>query len=94
MAVEFHDPRGEPVAEPLAYDLTAELSEPISIALLSNGYPDAVAFLEKVRAAIEPGLGKATFRIYDKGDPTVSISDHMLAEIENECNAVISAFGH
>lgn len=94
MTVEFYDPRGEPVAEPVPYELKADLSKPVSIALLSNGFPDAVAFLEKIRSVIGPKIGDATFRVYDKGDPTLSISEEMLNDIEAECTAVVSAYGH
>ena len=94
MSVEFHDPRGEPVAEPVPYDLKADLSKPVTIGLLSNGFPDAVEFLEKIQTAISPKIGDATFKLYDKGDPTLSISEEMLSDIEADCTAVVSAYGH
>ncbi|MDH3683103.1 MAG: hypothetical protein OEV40_24510 [Acidimicrobiia bacterium] len=92
--MEFLDPRAEPLAQPEPYDLSQPLEPGTTVALLANGYPDSVPFLEHIEAALSEAFDGLTFKHYDKGDASVVVSPEMLAEIEEECQAVIAAYGH
>ena len=53
--MEFHDPRADPSAPVEAYALSIDLTRgPVAIGLLANGFPDSVAFLERVEEALRP----------------------------------------
>ena len=93
--IEFVDPRAEPSVAMEAYTLSIDPNEgPISIGLLANGFPDSVAFLNRVEAALQQKLPQAEFQHYDKGDPSSVVSDEMLDTIVGECDAVVAAYGH
>ena len=93
--IEFVDPRAEPSMAIEAYTLSIDPTEgSISIGLLANGFPDSVAFLDRVEAALQQKLPQAEFRHYDKGDPSSVISNEMLDTVVDECDAVVSALGH
>ena len=66
----------------------------ITIGLLANGFPDSVSFLDKIGEAVqteEPGI---TLAFYNKGNPSIPANDDILNEIETNCDAVITAYGH
>lgn len=92
--MEFLDPRAEPLAQPEPYDLARRLEPGTTVALLANGYPDSVSFLQHVEAALNDAFDGLSFKHFDKGDASVVVSPEMLAEIEAECQAVIAAYGH
>ena len=92
--IEFHDPRGEPETTPDPYDLSIDLSEPISIGLVANGCPDSVRFLDHVEKALAQEVPTATFVRYDKGDASAVVGGAMLDDISEECHAVVAAYGH
>ena len=95
MVVQFVDPRAEPATPPVPYDLTADLSgEDVTVGLLANGFPDSVAFLDQVEAAMRASHPKLTFLRYDKGNASAIASDDMLDSIVAECSAVVAAYGH
>ena len=69
MSVTFLDPRAEPGAPVEAYALSADPDAPgFTVGLLANGFPDSVAFLDQVEAALRDVLPHASFRRWDKGD--------------------------
>lgn len=92
--MEYLDPRAEPMATPEPYELSRRLEPGTTIALLANGYPDSVTFLDHVEAALGQAFEGLHFRRYDKGNASVVVSDQMLADIRNECQAVVAAYGH
>jgi hypothetical protein len=92
--IEFHDPRAQPETEPDSYDLTVSLDKPMAIGLVANGFPDSVRFLDHVEKALAQAIPNATFHRYDKGDASSIVGDQMLADIKDECQAVVAAFGH
>ena len=55
MGIVFIDPRAETATEPLDYELSLDTTShegaEITIWLLANGFPDSVAFLDKVDGA-------------------------------------------
>lgn len=94
MSVELHDPRGEQARAPEPYELAVPLTEGTVVGLLANGFPDSVAFVERVGealAAIRPGV---ELRLWDKGDASRPAPGELLDTIAAECRAVVAAYGH
>ncbi|MBI2803142.1 MAG: hypothetical protein HYX63_23225 [Gammaproteobacteria bacterium] len=94
MNVQYHDPRAAPLKPPEPYVLSADLSQPVTIGLLANGFPDSVAFLEALEQALAPVLPRARFRHYNKGNPSIRVTESLLATIAGECAVVATAYGH
>lgn len=94
MSILYHDPRAAPLAPPEPYHLRADFSQPLTIGLFANGFPDSVAFLEALGHALGTSLPTAAFRHYNKGGPSIRASDAMLARITAECDVVVCAYGH
>lgn len=95
MAVQYVDPRGETATPVEPYELSVDLhGGPVTIGLLANGFPDSVAFLDQVGAALQAELGDVSLVAYDKGDASTIASDDMLDAIQGECQAVVAAYGH
>jgi len=94
MTIEYLDPRGVPETVAMPYDLSADLSGAATVGLLANGFPDSVAFLDQVEAAmrsLRPELGYAR---YDKGNASAIADEAMLDALTSECAAVVAAYGH
>jgi hypothetical protein len=95
MTVRFLDPRAEPglPVDPylLAVDVTAG---PVDVAMLANGFPDSVAFLEELEASLAERLPNARFWRYDKGNASIAAPDEMLEAISARCTVVAAAYGH
>ena len=94
MSVQYHDPRAEPLKPMEPYRLKADLSGPVTVGLLANGFPDSAVFLEAVETALADELPDAQFKHYKKANASVPASDEMLETIVSECAAVVSAYGH
>ncbi len=91
--LEFHDPRGEPSIEATPYDLSHPLGAGTKVALMANGFPDSVNFLEHISAALSELLDDVSFVSIDKGNASALASEEMLAAAE-ECDVVVAAYGH
>lgn len=91
--LQFHDPRGVPSIEPTSYELSHPLGPGSTIALMANGFPDSVNFLEHISTAIADLLDNVTFVRFDKGNASALASDDMLATAA-EADAVVAAYGH
>ena len=94
MTVQFVDPRGEPAAAAEPYDLADPLDHGVVVGLMANGFPESVAFLDRVEEALRATVPGATFRRYDKGNASALASDEMLDTIAAECRTVVAAYGH
>lgn len=93
--IEFVDPRAEPSMAIEAYTLAIDPTDgPVSIGLLANGFPDSVAFLDRLESALEQHLPEARYRRYNKGNPSAGLTEDLLDTIVRECDAVVSAYGH
>lgn len=93
--IEFLDPRGEPGQPIVPYELGLDVSTgPVSIGLLANGFPDSVRFLDAIETAIASANPDATFHRFDKGDASSIVSDAMLDDLVERCQAVVAAYGH
>lgn len=94
MGISFVDPRGESAVEPVPYELATNLEPGTTVGLLANGFPDSVEFLDAVGdaiAALRPDIQLAR---WNKGDASAIAGDAMLDEIQQECTAVVAAYGH
>ncbi len=94
--IEYHNPEASVGIEIEPYTLTTEIrgSNSYHIGFLANGFPDSENFLNALQEAvqaIEPGV---EVHAYNKGNASVPANDEMLATIEDECQAVIAAYGH
>jgi len=94
--IEFHDPRAEFDVQQIPYELGIKLkgSNQVTIGLLANGFPDSENFLNQIAEVIqadEPGI---TIKTYNKGNASIPANDDILREIERDCHAVITAYGH
>ncbi len=94
MSVTYVDPRGEPARETESYELRDPLEEGVTVGLMANGFPDSVAFLDRVEEALTALVPGATFRRYDKGNASALASASMLDAIAAECRTVVGAYGH
>jgi hypothetical protein len=92
--IEFLDPRGEPGLPVEPYTLSITLDRPMSIGLLANGFPDSVRFLDQIERALGVAHPGATFHRFDKGDASSIVSDAMLDDLVDRCQAVVAAYGH
>ncbi len=93
-AMEFLDPRGTSLMPIDPYRGRAALVAGETVGLFANGFPDSVAFLEHIGAALRqavPGLGVKT---WNKGNASALASKQHLGEIRAECSAVVAAYGH
>ena len=92
--MEFLDPRCQSVSPVEPYRGRALLVAGETIGLFANGFPDSVAFLGHVGAALQrvlPGIGVKT---WNKGNASALASERHLGEIQAECTAVVAAYGH
>jgi hypothetical protein len=95
MAVLFVDPRATSETLVTPYELAVDLhGDALSVGLLANGFPDSVAFLDQVEAALGESLPRVTFKRYNKRNASAIASEEMLATIASECGAVVAAYGH
>ena len=94
MSIQFHDPRAEPSRPVEKYGLKAALDGPIALGLLANGFPDSVEFLEAVEDALGEALPEASFHRYNKGGPSIPVIAHLVDDIVERCDAVVTAYGH
>jgi hypothetical protein len=96
--IKYLDPRGSVATalEPytLSFDLRNIDCSKIKVALLANGFPDSVLFMEKIGTALRKKFSGMDTKIWDKGNAGVAASDEMLDEIVTDCQLAIAAYGH
>jgi hypothetical protein len=92
--MEFLDPRGTPTAPIEPYGERAALAPGETVGLFANGFPDSVAFLEHVGAALQREAPGIEVRLWNKGNASALASQQHLGEIQDECTAVVAAYGH
>ena len=96
--ITFHDPRGDVAAQTLAYtlshDLTANQGAGTTVALLANGFPDSVNFLEAIGQSLSAKYPALTLKYWNKGNASIPAPQPMLDEIKAHCHIAIAAYGH
>jgi hypothetical protein len=93
-AMEFLDPRSAPLAPVEPYRGRAPLVDGDTVGLFANGFPDSVAFLEHVGAALQRAVPGLEVKAWNKGNASALASQQHLGEIQAECTAVVAAYGH
>ncbi len=92
--MQFVDPQPPPSAPADVYDLATPLRSGSSIGLFANGFPDSVAFLDKVEAALAAQLEDATFIRYNKGNASRLATEEEVVAAAEQCDAVVASYGH
>ena len=93
MSVTFLEPTAERGVEIAPYELFADTSGPLRIGLLANAFPDGTRFMDKLEAVLSESLPLAAFQRYQKPDVGV-VADDLAAQIIEECDVVLAAWGH
>jgi hypothetical protein len=94
MSLSFHDPRGTSRVTAEAYNCAASLDGTPTIGLLANNFPDSEAFLDAVQRALADALPRARFVRYLKPSASIPANAAMVERIANECDALVTAYGH
>ena len=94
MSIEFHDPRAQPLIAAEPYVPRAQLTGPIVVGLLANGFPDSDTFLEAMEEALKARMPDAEFKHYNKGNASIRGYETMLEAISSECQVAVAAYGH
>ena len=92
--MEFLDPRGAPVTPIEPYRGRTALAAGETVGLFANGFPDSVAFLEHIGAALTRAVPGLDVKLWNKGNASALASQQHLGEIQAECTAVVAAYGH
>lgn len=94
--MRFHDPRAEVAVQATPYTLGIDLAGTNScrVGFLANGFPDSVPFLEALAEALRTRLPQLEARHWNKGNASIPAPAAMLEEIEQDCDAVVAAWGH
>lgn len=94
--MRFHDPRAEVAVEATPYTLGIDLAgaNRCTVGFLANGFPDSVPFLEALAEALKQRLPQLETRHWNKGNASIPAPAAMLEEIEQDCDAVVAAWGH
>lgn len=94
--LQFHDPRAAISVQREPYGLGIDLMRmnDASVAFLANGFPDSEQFLEKVASALEQILPGLRVRTFNKGNASIPAPPDLLEEIQNDCQAAVTAYGH
>jgi len=92
--MEFVDPQPPPSAPADVYDLAVPLAAGASIGLFANGFPDSVAFLDKVETALSKQLDNPSFVRLNKGNASRLASEEEVTTAAEQCDAVVAAYGH
>ena len=93
MPVTFLEPTAERGIEVEPYELYIDTSSPIRVGLLANAFPDGTRFMDKLEAVLSESLPLAAFQRYQKPDVGV-VADDLAAQIIDECDVVLAAWGH
>ena len=96
--ITYLDPRSAPSAPIDPYiaqrTLLAE-GEPLRIGLMANGFPDSVAFLERVRDALTRHTPAGTvFALHNKGNASAVATSAQIDALANDAHVVVTAYGH
>ncbi|MBV33576.1 MAG: hypothetical protein CMK36_09105 [Porticoccaceae bacterium] len=98
LMIKFLDPRGTVSRQLEPYhnllDICQKEGSGVTIGLLANGFPDSELFVRKVGSAIQKRLPKIKAKIWNKGNPGITVPEEMLQAIVTDCQVVVAAYGH
>jgi hypothetical protein len=96
--ITYLDPRGEPSTPVTPYQLPwpeQQQTEPRTIGLFANGFPDSVNFLEHVQVALAALLpAQSSFILVNKGNASAVATTDQLDRFTGTVDAVVAAYGH
>ena len=94
--IEYHSPEGVRRTPAMPYDLSLNLgaSAAATLALLANGFPDSVNFLDAVENALLSRCPRLVIKRFDKGNASITAPAELVAEMVNGCDGLIAAYGH
>ena len=93
--LEILDPRAEPGVPIEQYALSFDCTKgPITIGLLSNGFPDATAVLTALGRALSAMLPQARIELFARLDPSVIAEPDEIERVAQACDVVVTAIGH
>ena len=96
MTITYLDPTSGPglPVEPYAV-APLPAGHAATIGLLANGFPDSIVFLDHVEQALLSLAPNGTvIRRYAKPNASAVVSDQVLARMTDECEAVVTSYGH
>jgi len=94
MSISFHDPRGDTRVAAEPYSCQHPLKDGAVIGLLANGFPDSIAFLDAVEQALTKAQPSIQVKRYRKPGASAPAEPELVARIAEQCDALITAYGH
>ena len=96
MTVTYLDPSSAPGLRIEPYGVgSLTPGRAATIGLLANGFPDSIVFLDHVERALLAIAPSGTIvRRYAKPNASAVVSDQVLARMTDECEAVVTSYGH
>jgi hypothetical protein len=96
--ISYLDPRSAPAAPIDPYVVRRkELApgEPLRIGLMANGFPDSVAFLERVSDSLKRSTPEGTIVVvHNKGNASAIATEAQIDALAAEAHVVVTAYGH
>lgn len=96
MTIIYLDPTSAPGLAVEPYSVAAlPAGKAATIGLLANGFPDSIVFLDHVeRALLEVAPAGTAIKRYAKPNASAVVSDQVLQKMTDECEAVVTSYGH
>ena len=96
--ITYLDPRSAPSAPIDPYVVSRKPladGEPLRIGLMANGFPDSVAFLERVRDSLTHHTPDGTVIVlHNKGNASAVATPAQIDALANDAHVVVTAYGH
>ena len=91
----IYDPHAEPGVPLEPYERRADTTRSgLSIALVSNGFPDATTLMKSIGRALQARLDSPTIRLYERLNATVLADTSVIKEISVTADVAITGLGH
>jgi 6-phosphofructokinase len=89
------DPQAEPGVPVDAYNVFANVRRRgVSIALVSNGFPDATNLMNAVGRALEARLDSPRIQLFERFNATILADREVIQEISKSFDVAVTAMGH
>jgi hypothetical protein len=93
--IVIFDPQSEPGVPVEAYNLFANVRRSgLTIALVSNGFPDATNLMNAVGRSLEKRLNAPRIRLFERFNATILADKEVIHEISKSCDVAVTAMGH
>ncbi len=91
----IYDPHAEPGVRVEPYERRADTMRPgLSIALVSNGFPDATILMKSVGRALQARLDSPRILLFERFNATVLADASVIKEISETADVAITGLGH